>query len=346
MKNWKTVLLPSAVALAIGMAVAWAAQTNYLGTVFVADTTTPANQLKVNADGSINATVVSGGGVPSIAGTTNQINESGSPGATTLSLSSTLQPPGTLALGGCTIGTDAFCITGTMTTSSSITTAGTIQGYGLLLYQNYNYGMEFDVTRQALTLGSGAPLAFSPGTPATAPDAFLSRLSPGVLSVDTTTAGNSLGTITAAHATFIALSSAATTSAVCYNTGTGVLTYNSTVGTCTVSTIDAKDLIAPLTKQEGYRIVMGMQPWRYDLKKGLPTYVAGEQVGLIAQYANDVDPRFVAKDPDGRISGVRYEQYTAAITAGFQYHDDEIRQIKADNDNLRAEVETLKRARQ
>lgn len=37
-----------------------------------------------------------GGGVPSIAGTANQINQSGSPGATTLSLSSTIVLPGTI----------------------------------------------------------------------------------------------------------------------------------------------------------------------------------------------------------------------------------------------------------
>lgn len=39
-----------------------------------------------------------GGGVPSIAGTANQINQSGSPGATTLSLSSTVVAPGTLTI--------------------------------------------------------------------------------------------------------------------------------------------------------------------------------------------------------------------------------------------------------
>lgn len=33
--------------------VAWAAQTNYLGTVFVADSTTPSQQLSINADGSV-----------------------------------------------------------------------------------------------------------------------------------------------------------------------------------------------------------------------------------------------------------------------------------------------------
>lgn len=41
---------------------AQAQQTNYLGTVFIADPTTPTQQLKVNADGSINATVTGGGG--------------------------------------------------------------------------------------------------------------------------------------------------------------------------------------------------------------------------------------------------------------------------------------------
>lgn len=49
--------------LLLGLALGYfaiAAQTNYLGTVFIADTTTPANQLKVNADGSVNTTPSSG----------------------------------------------------------------------------------------------------------------------------------------------------------------------------------------------------------------------------------------------------------------------------------------------
>jgi hypothetical protein len=55
----KTILISAICALLSGGVVAFATQTNYLGTVFIADTTTPANQLKVNADGSIN---VGGGG--------------------------------------------------------------------------------------------------------------------------------------------------------------------------------------------------------------------------------------------------------------------------------------------
>ena len=54
-KNLKTIAIASSAALIAASIVAWAAQTNYLGTVFIADSTTPSQQLKVNADGSINA---------------------------------------------------------------------------------------------------------------------------------------------------------------------------------------------------------------------------------------------------------------------------------------------------
>jgi hypothetical protein len=55
------------------------------------------------------------GGVPSIIGTANQINQSGSPGATTLTLSSTVQLPGSMTIGGGTIGTDKLEVTGSVT---------------------------------------------------------------------------------------------------------------------------------------------------------------------------------------------------------------------------------------
>ena len=60
MKKHIQSIIIAAIAFVIGAAVvAFAAQTNYLGTVFVADTTTPSNQLKVNSDGSINTSLSS-----------------------------------------------------------------------------------------------------------------------------------------------------------------------------------------------------------------------------------------------------------------------------------------------
>ena len=58
-EHLKTVVIAAIAGVIAAAGAAWAAQTNYLGTVFIADTTTPTNQLKVNADGSIN---VNGGG--------------------------------------------------------------------------------------------------------------------------------------------------------------------------------------------------------------------------------------------------------------------------------------------
>lgn len=50
----KVVLICAFVALLSAGVVAWAQQTNYLGTVFIADYATPSQQLHVNSDGSIN----------------------------------------------------------------------------------------------------------------------------------------------------------------------------------------------------------------------------------------------------------------------------------------------------
>lgn len=59
MRPWlRTALIAAMAAVVSAVATAWAAQTNYLGTVFIADPTTPTRQLVVNSDGSINCTSV------------------------------------------------------------------------------------------------------------------------------------------------------------------------------------------------------------------------------------------------------------------------------------------------
>lgn len=61
-RNLKTVLAAAAAALVAGCLVAYAAQTNFLGVVFIADPTVTSRQMTVNADGSIN--IGTGGGTP------------------------------------------------------------------------------------------------------------------------------------------------------------------------------------------------------------------------------------------------------------------------------------------
>lgn len=138
------------------------------------------------------------------------------------------------------------------------------------------------------------------------------------------------------------LTNVATTSAICYNTGTGLFTYNSTVGTCTVSTIEAKEIEGVLTPKEGFDLVMSMEPIRYTLKKGRPTYMPGEQIGFAAERAFTKDPRVVAMNSDGTAAGFRYEQYTAALTAALKHMQSEIDELRAANDNLAADVKMLR----
>lgn len=141
--------------------------------------------------------------------------------------------------------------------------------------------------------------------------------------------------------TVTTMANVATTSAVCYNTGTGLLTYDGTLGTCTVSLLAAKDLVARLSDREGFDIVMKMDAWRYTMKKGLPTYIAGEQIGFVADYAAEKDARVVAFNHDGSLSGFRYEQYTAALTGAFKYDEARITQLEVVNGNLSARVSEL-----
>lgn len=54
MKGWLVILVVAAASICSGIVGAWAQKTNYLGTVFLADSTTVTQQLKVNSDGSIN----------------------------------------------------------------------------------------------------------------------------------------------------------------------------------------------------------------------------------------------------------------------------------------------------
>lgn len=145
--------------------------------------------------------------------------------------------------------------------------------------------------------------------------------------------------------TIPAIANAATTSAVCVTVATGLLSYDGTLGTCTVSLLAAKNLTAPLTPKEGYDIVMALDPWRYTMKEGLPTFVAGEQIGFVADYAANLEvaQSVVAYNHDGTLAGFRYENYTAALTAAFKYNNDRITKLEADNDNLRVELRRLSR---
>lgn len=128
---------------------------------------------------------------------------------------------------------------------------------------------------------------------------------------------------------------------VCYNSGTGAITYDATVG-CLASTLRVKRDWREITPQQALATVVQLRPGSYSYKDGmgLPT---GEQIGLAAEQVEGVDDRLVAFDDNGQVRGVRYQQASALYPAAIQALNAKLGTLAADNDNLRAEVEQLKR---
>lgn len=131
----------------------------------------------------------------------------------------------------------------------------------------------------------------------------------------------------------IAVNTSAQSGYVCYNSGTGLLTYDGT-NTCLVSTGRLKSITAHLTPSETLDDVMRLDPVAYlYTRDDLPT---GEQIGLIAEQVQAIDPRLVSLDDEGKPRGVRYMQMTAILAGAIQA-------LKLENDQLRLKVDRIER---
>ncbi len=133
--------------------------------------------------------------------------------------------------------------------------------------------------------------------------------------------------VTTASINFTALANTATTSAVCYNTGTGRISYDGTLGTCTVSDETLKN-IGPRIDNALERLLQ-INGFYFTFKN--PTaYGRGEQIGVGAQTVEKVFPELVSTDSEGHKS-LAYDKLAAPIIEA-------LRELKADNDNLREEL--------
>lgn len=131
----------------------------------------------------------------------------------------------------------------------------------------------------------------------------------------------------------MAQTSAAQSGTVCYNSGTGLLTYDATLG-CLASTLDVKDDWTDISPERCLAKVLAMRPGSFTYKsgRGLPQ---GEQIGLNAQQMATIDERLVARGPDGKLLGVRYQQASALYACAIQAV------VRADNDNFEARIAKL-----
>lgn len=211
-------------------------------------------------------------------------------------------------------------------TGQSGLTAG--QG-GLLDTGTGNMDFWWDTTGR-FTLGNALGFSAQGSYTANAPDTGLSRLGAASLALGNGTAGDFTGTLKLAHLTATSLINSATTSAVCYNTSTGVFTYDGTVGTCTTSDETLKnigpridDALNRLLKINGF----------YFTWKDPDKYGQGRQIGVGAQTVEKVFPELVQTGSDG-LKSVDYVHMIGPIIEAM-------RELKADNDNLRACQESL-----
>lgn len=123
----------------------------------------------------------------------------------------------------------------------------------------------------------------------------------------------------------IASSTSAQTGTVCWTTG-GNLTFDPSLG-CLASSARFKDHIAPL--DTGLKQVLALRAVHYQLRAAFNAAHLGEQVGLIAEEVQKVDPRLVGLDDKGQPLGVRYAQLTALLVQGEKDLEGQIWQLRA-----------------
>ncbi|MGH9780199.1 MAG: tail fiber domain-containing protein [Candidatus Acidiferrales bacterium] len=143
----------------------------------------------------------------------------------------------------------------------------------------------------------------------------------------------------------LASSSGAATGALCWTTSTGNVTVNTTT-TCTTSSDAFKNHIATIGHLSGLTELMRFRPVSYFYND--TSMSDGEQVGLVAEEVQKIDPRLVAYELGSttKLQGVRYPQLEAVIiqavqqqaylslfwllllTAGFIYHQVKLRAMQ------------------
>jgi hypothetical protein len=135
-------------------------------------------------------------------------------------------------------------------------------------------------------------------------------------------------------------SSAAQTGTLCYNTSGNGITYDPTLG-CLSSLEELKNIHGPI--RNALVEEAAIKPFWFtpiERPSGSDTM---EQPGYGAHQVESVDKRLVAYGPDGKLRGVRYMEMSALHTAAINELSEDFKNLKAENDNLRAEIEDLKR---
>jgi len=135
------------------------------------------------------------------------------------------------------------------------------------------------------------------------------------------------------------LASATGTNAVCNTPGTETaLTVQVWATGCAASSARFKEGIASIDRVKALDDVMRFEPVSYTYK---PEFNMGsdKHIGFTAEQIGSVDPQWITYENDGVTPhAVKYNEMAPLLVSAIQ-------QLKADNDNLRAEIEALKARR-
>ena len=132
------------------------------------------------------------------------------------------------------------------------------------------------------------------------------------------------------------LASTAQTNTVCYNSGTGLFTYQTWATGCLASSARFKENISAKSNADALKVVTSLEPVTFNYKKSADMG-SDKHNGFIAEQVVKVAPDLVVFEKDGKTPRAVKYQEMAPYFAGA------IRELKAANDNLKAEIEQLKK---
>lgn len=134
------------------------------------------------------------------------------------------------------------------------------------------------------------------------------------------------------------LTSSAQTNVVCFNSGSGSMTYQTWATGCAVSSARYKNLDRKITGDEALACVSRLEAWRFKYK---PEMDMGDEyhVSFLAEQVAKFCPEFVQSEKDGATPrAVKINEFPAVFAAA-------IGRLRADNDNMRIEIEKLRASR-
>jgi trimeric autotransporter adhesin len=106
-----------------------------------------------------------------------------------------------------------------------------------------------------------------------------------------------------------------------------------------VSDVRLKDRIENLPRQRGLDAVMKLRPVTYHWKSKDMDH--GQRIGFIAQEVEPLYPEAVGTDPGG-MKSLAYSDLVVPLVKAVQEQQEQIKGLKAANDNLQHEMDALK----